>query len=172
MTDDYKSDALPTVPCCPKSHPYLIKSAILIWSLIYVRKWLMATKNVACQAFKLRFSVYFVSPPPRKQPSVKFKESDGEVDGRGNIIYGAIDFGTVNTGFALGMPSYRSMQVTLIGNDLREQSEILLDETKQLSKTIWKESRRHIHRPKSSWILEVLWLMLFFNLMIIIQKTT
>ena len=70
-------------------------------------------------------------PPPRKQPSVKFKESDGEVDGRGNIIYGAIDFGTVNTGFALGMPSYRSMQVTLIGNDLREQSEILLDETKQ-----------------------------------------
>ena len=92
----------------------------------------MATKNVACQAFKLRFSVYFVSPPPRKQPSVKFKESDGEVDGRGNIIYGAIDFGTVNTGFALGMPSYRSMQVTLIGNDLREQSEILLDATKQL----------------------------------------
>ena len=46
-------------------------------------------------------------------------------------IYAAVDFGTVNTGFAIHLPNYPDVQVRLFENADRIPSIVLLDENKK-----------------------------------------
>lgn len=47
-------------------------------------------------------------------------------------IYAAIDFGTINTGFAMSIPNYPDVQVRLFESDDRVPSIVLLDEHRRL----------------------------------------